>query len=88
MKLGKRVLPCVKTNIPSKIEDERRIVDTIKHISRYIDTVIVGDYELYEYVQSYFKKVAFIRSAIDLRQYNIDSFPSKDNRETSYCARS
>lgn len=63
-----------------KMEDEKRVVDAIKRIAKYIDTAIVSDYELHEYVRDHFKKVVVIRQAIDLQKYS-PAIPLKDNNK-------
>lgn len=59
-----------------KFEDENKIIDGLKRISKYIDIAIVADYELYEYVREYFKKVVVIRQAIELQKF-VPYFPLK-----------
>jgi len=52
-----------------KVRDENVIRHQISTVARYIKTVIVGDYELYEYAQGYFKKVVIIRAALNIQDY-------------------
>lgn len=52
-----------------KVENEEQIISNIKGIAKYIDTAIVEDYELHEYVRDYFKKVVVIRQAVALSEY-------------------
>jgi len=52
-----------------KIEDEKEIRHRISTVAKYIKTVIVADYELYEYIQEYFEKVVIIRQALNIQDY-------------------
>jgi len=52
-----------------KDEDEKGIRRRISTVAKYIKTVIVGDYQLYEYIQGYFKKVVIIRAALNIQDY-------------------
>ncbi len=52
-----------------KVEDEKGIRRRILSVSKYIKTAIVGDYELYEYIQGYFKNIVIIRQALDIHDY-------------------
>lgn len=60
-----------------KLDNEKHIINRIKHIAKYIKTAIVEDYELIEYIHDYFNRVAVIRQAVDLEKF-IPIFPSKD----------
>lgn len=53
-----------------KCEDENLIKNNIKYISKYIDTCIVADVELYQYVAPYFKNVEFLSAGIILDMEN------------------
>lgn len=52
-----------------KDEDEKGIRRRILSVSKYIETAIVGDYELYEYIQGYFKNIVIIRAALNIQDY-------------------
>ena len=54
-----------------KVKDEKGIRHRISTVAKYIKTVIVGDYELYEYIQGYFKNVVIIRQAINIQDYKL-----------------
>lgn len=41
----------------------------IEHMAKYISTCIVPDYEVFEYVKDYFKKVYIIPHVIDVKKY-------------------
>lgn len=49
--------------------DENFIRRSLERLSEYIDTCVVSDYELYEYVREYYRKVAVIPQAINLDEY-------------------
>src|SRR5665648_117575 len=53
----------------AKEKNEKGIRHRISTVSKYIETAIVGDYELYEYIQGYFKKVVIIRAALNIQDY-------------------
>lgn len=53
-----------------KDPNEEGILAKIKRVAKYIDTAIVADYELHEYVCEHFEKVVIIRQAIELQEYN------------------
>lgn len=63
-----------------KVEDEKAIVANIRRVSRYVDTAIVEDYELYEYVRDYFKRVVVIRQAVDLSEF-VPVVPPEENKK-------
>jgi glycosyltransferase involved in cell wall biosynthesis len=63
-----------------KAGDDKRKIDAVKHLSKYIDIAIVGDYELHEYVNGHFKKVVIIRQAVDSQEYK-PAIPSKNNKK-------
>ncbi|MFQ6585404.1 hypothetical protein [Priestia megaterium] len=48
-----------------KIQDEKLLLQRLKKVSQYIDTVIVPDYEMLEYVYGYFKKIYIIGISVD-----------------------
>jgi len=52
-----------------KVKDEKRIRQRISIVAKYIKTAIVGDYESYEYIQGYFKKIVIIRAALNIQDY-------------------
>lgn len=52
-----------------KEKNEKGIRRRISTVSKYIETAIVGDYELYEYIQGYFKKIVIIRAALNILEY-------------------
>lgn len=52
-----------------KVKDEKEIRHRISTVAKYIETAIVGDCELYEYIQRYFKKVIIIRAALNIQNY-------------------
>ena len=52
-----------------KVKDEKEIRHRISTVAKYIKTAIVGDYELYEYIQKYFEKVVIIRQALNIQDY-------------------
>lgn len=49
-----------------KYKDEDAIKLKLENLSKYIDTCIVGDYELYEYVKDYYNKIYVVPVAMDL----------------------
>jgi glycosyltransferase involved in cell wall biosynthesis len=51
------------------VKDENEIRHHISTVAKYIKTVIVVDYELYEYIQGYFKKVVIVRQALNIQDY-------------------
>ncbi|GIQ65498.1 hypothetical protein PACILC2_40660 [Paenibacillus cisolokensis] len=53
--------------------------DRLVQISRYVDEAIVQDYEVYPYVERYYKKVHVVPIAIDLEPFT-PVFPKKDVR--------
>ncbi|NEU30251.1 glycosyltransferase family 4 protein [bacterium LRH843] len=53
----------------AKNSDEEQIVKKLEYLSSYIDHVIVADAELYEYVNTFYKNIHFVRQPIDLTQY-------------------
>lgn len=52
-----------------KVKDEKEIQHRISTVAKYIKTAIVGDYELYEYIQGYFENVVIIRQALNIQDY-------------------
>ncbi|MDQ0255334.1 glycosyltransferase involved in cell wall biosynthesis [Evansella vedderi] len=55
--------------------EEKEILGRLNVLSRYIDAVIVPDYELFEYVKGYFKKIYIIPAAIDYKDFS-PSYPN------------
>lgn len=53
--------------------------DRLTKVTAYISEAIVQDYEVYEYVKNYYKKVHVLPIAIDLKFFKPD-FPSKDKK--------
>lgn len=48
-------------------DSQRRLID---YLSRRIDDAIVWDFELYQYVKDYYKRVHFMRPALDLSEFS------------------
>lgn len=65
--------------IKVKTLDEESIKRKLSVLSKYIDDCIVADYELYEYVKDYYRKIHFLPQVIDLNEYAIES--EKNNNE-------
>lgn len=64
------------------VEKEKLIINRMKRVSKYIDTIVLGgSYELHEYVKDYFKNVVVLPQAIDLRDY-IPVIPINCNKKT------
>lgn len=63
-----------------KFEDEYEVVGNIKRISEKIDTCIVADKELYQYVYPYFKNIKFVSAAMILDEQN-QNYESKSKSE-------
>lgn len=51
-----------------KSTDEDAIKGNLERLAKHIDTCIVSDYELYEYVKDYYSKVVMIPQVIDMSQ--------------------
>jgi glycosyltransferase involved in cell wall biosynthesis len=64
---------------PSYFSDEE-IHERLSEISKYIDTAIVQDYEVYPYVKDYYKHVHVLPLAIDIKKFT-PSYPRKDQSE-------
>ncbi|WP_448377194.1 glycosyltransferase family 4 protein [Fervidobacterium sp.] len=45
--------------------DDSAKIEKMKIIAKYVDVVIVPDFELYEYIVPFFKNIAFVRQAVD-----------------------
>ncbi len=58
---------------------ERRIKQRLRRISSFVSTCIIPDYELYEYVKPYFKKISIIRPALDVENYK-PNYLNYDNK--------
>ncbi|MFC7685722.1 glycosyltransferase [Ureibacillus sp. GCM10028918] len=63
---AKKLTPYAKT----KNENEAYIINQLEYLGNYIDDCIVGDAELYEYVKDFYKRVHFVRQALDISQYS------------------
>jgi glycosyltransferase involved in cell wall biosynthesis len=59
-------------------KSDKKIIKKIKRVAKYIDVALVADYELYEYVQPFFKRIEIVLQAIDLEKIT-PIFPSKLN---------
>lgn len=46
--------------------DENEIIEKMKKISKYVDVVIVPDYELYENVEGFFNRIEIVRATVNL----------------------
>jgi len=60
-----------------KVANEKDITDRLEFLGKYIDTCIVSDGELYEYVKDFYKNVFFIKQAIDIQKYTIKTKEKK-----------
>jgi len=56
-----------------KVTNEKEIINRLEFLGKSIDTCIVSDGELYEYVKDYYKNVYFIKQAINIQDYAIKS---------------
>lgn len=54
---------------------EAKIAAKLQELSSYIDEAIVADYELYEYVKPFYKKVHLVRQIVDLQKFT-PAYPS------------
>ncbi len=63
---------------PSYLSDEQ-IHERLVYMSRYIDTAIVQDYEVYPYVCDYYKHVHVLPLACDVSKFT-PSYPSPDQQ--------
>ncbi|PKM96496.1 MAG: transferase [Firmicutes bacterium HGW-Firmicutes-1] len=61
---------------------EDAIKRRLEQLAKYIDTCIVSDYELYEYVKDYYSNLVIIPQAIDLNEFNQIEEPSKNKKIT------
>jgi glycosyltransferase involved in cell wall biosynthesis len=52
------------------ITKENEIIERLNVISRYVDAVIVSDYELFEQLKGYFNKVYLVRIAVDHNHFS------------------
>lgn len=52
-----------------KSMDENPIKSRLERLSKYIDTCMVCDYELYRYVKDYYKNVVIFPQVIDIEEY-------------------
>jgi len=60
-----------------KVTNEKDITDRLEFLGKCIDTCIVSDGELYEYVKDFYKNVFFIKQAIDIQKYAIKNKEKK-----------
>lgn len=58
-----------------KYPDERRIVAELQTLSHYIDHAIIADYELFPYVEGFYKHIHLVRQAVDLTKF-APAYPS------------
>jgi len=63
-----------------KLYDEELITSRLARVSQFIDTVIVPDHELLEYVYGYFKKVYIVRASVEGSKFQ-PSYPSEGNQK-------
>ncbi|TQK63084.1 glycosyltransferase involved in cell wall biosynthesis [Brevibacillus sp. AG162] len=69
--------------IKVKDQDEEQIKRLLSYLGQHIDHCIVADAELYEYVKGYYKKVSFIRQAIDTTVYRpAEEYEPRKNKPT------
>lgn len=52
-----------------KTQNEAAIRNRLSFLSRFVDTCVVGDWELYDYVRDYYARVVVLPQAIDLGAY-------------------
>ncbi|MGB9795826.1 glycosyltransferase [Fervidobacterium riparium] len=45
--------------------DDNLKIEKLKIISRFVDCAVISDYELYEYIEPFFKNIKLIRQAVD-----------------------
>ncbi|MFD2614861.1 glycosyltransferase family 4 protein [Paenibacillus gansuensis] len=68
-----RRLSIAKKNNPfarARILDEKEILERLHVLSHYMNAVIAPDYEMYEYLRGYFKRVYLVRQAVEPRNYS------------------
>ncbi|MFZ7102483.1 MAG: glycosyltransferase family 1 protein [Peptococcaceae bacterium] len=65
-----------------KIEDENWLKRKLERLSGLIDTCIVGDYELYEYVKDYYSQVVMIPQVIDIDGFDIPERKTSEKKIT------
>jgi len=61
------------------IGDDTAKVERMKILSRYVDAVLVSDYELYEYVEPYFNNIIVVPQAVDTKKL-LPKYPSLENK--------
>ncbi|WP_078434161.1 hypothetical protein [Metabacillus halosaccharovorans] len=61
-----------------KLYNEDLITSRLANVSQYIDTVIVPDHELLEYVYGYFKKIYIVRASVEGSNFQ-PLYPSERN---------
>ena len=67
--LAVRLNPYVKV----KSMNENTIRNRLDRLSKYIETCVVCDEELYEYVKEYYRKVVVFPQVIDIQQYSAEN---------------
>ncbi|MGW8823305.1 glycosyltransferase family 4 protein [Paenibacillus sp. JNUCC32] len=58
--------------------EEKNIIHKLNELSKYIDHAIVADYELFPYIEKYYKHTHVLRQFITLDKFN-PVYPSKKN---------
>ncbi|HOV21572.1 MAG TPA: glycosyltransferase [bacterium] len=75
--IGMKINPFL-SEIKSNPKKEKKRLEKIKKISKFVDAAIVSDGELFYYIKDYFKKIFFLPQISDI---SIFRFPSLEKKE-------